>query len=750
MRTDTPSLALFGLFGLGLIGGCGDSFAPSEGDPAANSPTNNTSADMLGTPSSDAPSPSPDPGDGDVQPGQNPNAGPAPTGGAGSAPNPMMPGPAPTGPGEDSLPFGIVPLFDAATQLEPAIHFDRGDAIVTRFADRGRDRHAREDEFQSYDHYLAHYWEHRTARYEFVDTVAKGGSTIDVTFVTEWELDDPPEFRAWYLGVGTVANYSGNYGAQISKEGPGLYDDDLQRIGDGVQFKYTYTINSSFTLDGEIVPLSVGQYMEFEPSQFLNNPPVGRDNYYGTTHLYEVGVGGLLPWKAVGAFTDQSSERENSHPIDDSGWLGGRTTLHYQYSDEPDNHFMQMATNLAPVNGQPFVLGRRVHHTNMEDGSHDESPNNGTFDELQNLVGPRHINLSCDSCHRRNGRAEVASIGQELDQWVFKVAGADGSPLPNVGRVLQPRTPGGTTSQEGGVSIASWQETNGLRTPVYAFSGAQPPLFSARIAPKLVGLGLLEALDEATILEFEDAADADGDGISGKAQLSTDPITGQVRLGRFGWKAGASSLTHQIAGALNTDMGVMTSVLPEPDCGEAQADCEPGPLLSDEHLDNLVKYVALLGVRAQRDLDNPSVQRGQELFEQVGCGDCHRSSMTTSKYHPHAELRDQLIHPYSDLLLHDMGPGLADNLGEGEATGAEWRTTPLWGIGLSACVTGGVEGPSQDQTCTPHESYLHDGRARTLQEAILWHGGEGQASRDEFSALSSDDQAALLAFLRSL
>jgi len=155
-------------------------------------------------------------------------------------------------------------------------------------------------------------------------------------------------------------------------------------------------------------------------------------------------------------------------------------------------------------------------------------------------------------------------------------------------------------------------------------------------------------------------------------------------------------------------------------------------------------------VRARRDLESPEALRGETLFDDLGCASCHVTELQTGKYHPLAELREQTIHPYSDMLLHDMGPGLADNLGEKEATGAEWRTTPLWGIGLSACVTGGVEGPFQQQTCAPHHSYLHDGRARSLEEAILWHGGEGQKSKDAYAALPAADKAAVIAFLESL
>jgi CxxC motif-containing protein (DUF1111 family) len=593
----------------------------------------------------------------------------------------------------------------------------------------------------------------------FVDRVAKGGSSIDVSFVTEWKLG-PAEFRAWYHGMGTVAHYSGNYAPLFTVDGPGTYDANHERIADGgTQYRYTYTIESAIRLDGEHVPLEVGQGMEIEVSQFLDDPPVGRDNYYGTVFLYMVGTGGVVPWHAVGDFEDKDSERENSHPLDERAWLGGGTTLPYQYSDEPDNHFMQMATNLSGENAQPFVRGRRVHHTDMVDGSHDESADNGTFAELQGLAGPRYVNRSCDGCHRRNGRAPVAPVGEPLDRWVFKVGDRDGAPSARLGAVLQPHGSDGVAG-EGAVSIARWVDAgDGLRAPEYAFEGEVPARHSARIAPALVGMGLLEAVPESAILALADPEDADGDGISGRVQRGVDPVTGDTRLGRFGWKAGTTSLRHQIAAALNTDMGVMTSVLPTPDCGREQDGCADDSLdggdggtveLSDAHLGDRVKYVALLGVRARRDLDDPQALHGEELFGELGCAGCHVEVFTTSPHHPFAELRDQRIHPYTDLLLHDMGEGLADDLGEGEASGSEWRTAPLWGIGLSACVTGGVEGPFQSQVCTPDESYLHDGRARTLEEAIRWHGGEGAASRDAFSALGDADREALLAFLRSL
>ena len=213
----------------------------------------------------------------------------------------------------------------------------------------------------------------------------------------------------------------------------------------------------------------------------------------------------------------------------------------------------------------------------------------------------------------------------------------------------------------------------------------------------------------------------------------TDPETKQLRLGRFGYKAGQARVRHQIAAAFNSDMGVLSELYSRPD-GEP----ESGPVEIDAaQLDQLNRYLSTLGISARRNLDNPQVRRGEQLFAASGCAKCHTPQMTTGGFHPLAELRNQSIQPYTDLLLHDMGAGLADNLGEGSATGAEWRTSPLWSIGLTRGVSGG-------------EAYLHDGRARSLSEAILWHGGEGNAARDAFRKLSHDDRESLIAFLQSL
>ena len=625
----------------------------------------------------------------------------------------------------------IVPLYNSSTVLEGAIQFDRGDALVTRIADRGRDRHAKEDQFQAYDHFLSFYWEHRTAEIEIVDYVAKGGSTVRMNVKTQFKLNDTEAENRWfYRGVGTVAEF---------------YDNGTMNVIDNLNYYKERSFNAR-----EGRNIRIGDKMEFELSQFLDHTvPHGRSAYYGTTYLYIVGKG-LVPWDVTGNFGTIGG-RKDSIEIPEKAWLGGKTTLPYNHSNEPDNHFIQMATNLGSINGQPFVLGRRVHHASFIDGSHDEHvADNGTFADTVGKAGPRYVNDRCAGCHVRNGRAAPAPVGQPLEKWVFKVADINSNPHPNLGRALQPKSAGGVAS-EGQASIAFWTEANGLRKPNYQFSGVTPARFSARVAPQLVGMGLLEAIPEATILAKEDISDANGDGISGRAQRVVDP-SGQTRLGRFGYKAGTTSVKHQVAAAFNSDMGVMTSVLPNPDCGSAQTDCgASGSEVSDTHLNNLVKYISTLGVRPQRNLNDAAVQRGETQFASIGCVGCHTPSVVTSQFHPLGELRSQTIKPYTDMLLHDMGSDLADNLGEGQASGAEWRTAPLWGLGLSACVTGGVTNAGQGaQVCTPVHSYLHDGRARSIEEAILWHGGEGQASKNAYQSLSASQKQDVLRFLESL
>jgi CxxC motif-containing protein (DUF1111 family)/predicted lipoprotein with Yx(FWY)xxD motif len=664
-------------------------------------------------------------------------------------------------------------LYGANTALEPATSFETAEGvIVTRLADRGRDRHAKDSGIQDhYDHYLAHYWQYRTMRIQLEDYVPTGQSLIKVTWITESALG-AKEFRVWYSGQNTSGQFWFNpqpVGAQANPNEPGVtyhgsgeWGNNFERIGAGGEHKYTLNIVTRWQLGGQIQePLQLGMDMEFEASMFLLNPPAGsRLNYYGTSFVYRIGEQGIRP------FEWQPGQQDGT-PIPQRGLSGGGTTLGYNYTNEPAGRFMQMATNMAPGNAESFVLGRRVHHTSFLTGVHGERHDNPIWTEHQNKSSTHYINESCAGCHVRNGRALVADVGGSLDKWVFKVGDANGNPMSSIGSVLQPSKEGVATS-EGSVTLGPWTnisqgEFAGLRSPNYQFTNVAPPQFSARIAPSLVGMGLLEAVDEATILSWVDEFDnitfptkeEEGDGISGRASMVADPETGETRLGRFGYKAATFSVKHQVASAFNTDMGVMTSMIPNPDCGSQQASCgNSGSEIADEHVNNLVKYVSLLGVGARRDYGN---QTGETIFEDIGCAGCHRPSMVTSNSHPLAELRGQTIYPYTDLLLHDMGEGLADTLAEGDASGAEWRTAPLWGLGLAKNVMlGDAKGNDLVSEARDYPAdlnrigYLHDGRARTIDEAILWHGGEAQASKVAYEGLSDTQRNAVLDFLDSL
>jgi CxxC motif-containing protein (DUF1111 family) len=676
--------------------GCSDT-APAAGDPqgaGASSPT---------VPESDPTSPTG---------GRGMTGGAAGNGSGGSAGGPPVI--------VDPELGDITPLFDTNTALEPAVIEDTPSALITRWSDRARDRHAREARFHAYEHYLHIYWENRVAEVEIVDTVGKGGSSVTFNVKTLWKLDDDQaELRLFFRGVGTVAEYSDN--------------KPMDPVGD-TNLEYTRTVSSKPSGD----PLQVGDKMEFELSQFLdknyNGGLVGRDNYYGTTMLYIVGKG-LVPWGQLGAPCQNQEEPvcADSAPLPEEALLGGATTIHELTSGEPELVFLQMAGNMSAINGQKFMLGRRAIHTSFDDGHHDEHAENPVWSEQSGKLGPLSINRSCNQCHASNSRALPPATGTTLDQYVFKIGDEQGKPDSMWGGVLQPM--GGEPSP----SIASWMEQGGLRTPVFVFDGGTPAQFSPRVAPQLVGMGLLEAIPETDILASADPTDTNQDGVSGTVRRVKDAIDPSLtRLGRFGWKAGQATVKQQVAAALRTDMGVLTSVFSTPDCGSEQQNCGPStPELGDTELDNLTLYVSLLSVRNQRDWANPEVVRGKQAFMDAGCASCHTPEFVTSPYAQHAELRSQKIRPYTDLLLHDMGEGLADTLSEGEASYQEWRTPPLWGIGWTASTAGG-------------ESYLHDGRARTLAEAILWHGGEGESSRAKFQALSESDKNALVAFLKSL
>ncbi|MFW0759329.1 di-heme oxidoredictase family protein [Pseudomonas sp. H11T01] len=270
--------------------------------------------------------------------------------------------------------------------------------------------------------------------------------------------------------------------------------------------------------------------------------------------------------------------------------------------------------------------------------------------------------------------------------------------------------------------------------------------FSARIAPPMIGLGLLEAIPEAAILANADPEDDDNNGIAGRPNRVWDDAQQKTVLGRFGWKAGQPTLNQQNVHAFSGDMGLTTSLKPVDDCTQAQTAClqapngngpDGEPEVSDNILRLVLFYSRNLAVPARRDVSSPQVLAGKSLFYQAGCQSCHTPKFTTAANAAEPELANQVIRPYSDLLLHDMGEGLADNRTEFQASGRDWRTPPLWGIGLTQTVSG-------------HTQFLHDGRARNLLEAVLWHGGEAHAAQQQVLSFNAEQRTALLAFLNSL
>ena len=267
-------------------------------------------------------------------------------------------------------------------------------------------------------------------------------------------------------------------------------------------------------------------------------------------------------------------------------------------------------------------------------------------------------------------------------------------------------------------------------------------LMSARVAPPMIGLGLLESIPESTILEFAKKQQQDNNGISGKANRVWNAKNEALVLGRFGWKAGQPSLMQQNAAAFNGDLGLTSNLFPKDDCTQAQTICEKlphggTPEVSDKILNFVEFYSQHLAVPIRRNVKDPQVIAGQRIFKDIGCESCHQSNIKTANITNRPALSNQTIHPYTDMLLHDMGEGLSDNRPEFLADGQEWRTPPLWGLGYLQEVNG-------------HTEMLHDGRARNALEAILWHGGEAQQSRDDVVKLSTQDRNALLAFLASL
>ncbi len=377
-------------------------------------------------------------------------------------------------------------------------------------------------------------------------------------------------------------------------------------------------------------------------------------------------------------------------------------------------------------------------------------------------LGPVFNANNCNSCHFKDGRGRPFENSLESSKGILfrlSIAGVNihGGPIPepNYGEQLNDLAIAGVPL-EGKVQISHTiingayadDKTYELRQPNYQFTNlafgplAANVMVSPRIGQQMCGLGLLEAIDENDILKNIDETDSNNDGISGKANYVWDFAANGTVLGRFGWKANQPNLRQQVASAFIGDLGITSSLFTIENCTAVQNDCSIAsnggtPEITNSNLDFVTLYTRSLAVPARRNHADQIVLKGKKTFFDIGCATCHQQTFTTASNYPIEGLRNQKIFPYTDLLLHDMGTALADNRPDYLANGNEWRTPPLWGIGLIPTVNN-------------HSYYLHDGRARNLIEAVLWHGGEAESSQQKFKQLSATERSALLTFLESL
>lgn len=392
-------------------------------------------------------------------------------------------------------------------------------------------------------------------------------------------------------------------------------------------------------------------------------------------------------------------------------------------------------------------------------------------------LGPLYNARGCQNCHIKDGRGHPPEGPEDTAVSMFLRISVPGHPTaetdqiadyiatapdPNYGAQLQDFAVAGLKSEYRlGVAYEDIEvalsdgEVAHLRAPTYTAEDlgygplAPGAMLSPRVAPQMIGLGLLEAIPAADILAHADPEDADGDGISGRPNIVWSIEFNRPMLGRFGHKAGAPTVMHQSAAAFVGDIGISNPLFPfhSGECMPAQVDCMAAPNgantaqddleIDKEGMDLVAFYSRNLAVPERRDVDDPEVLHGKQVFYASGCPACHTPKFVTARLKDQTEQSFQLIWPYTDMLLHDMGEGLADHRPEARATGTEWRTAPLWGIGMTKQVSG-------------FETYLHDGRARTLLEAVLWHGGEAQASRDRVVSMPKADRDALIKYLGSL
>jgi CxxC motif-containing protein (DUF1111 family) len=681
--------------------------------------------------------------------------------------------PPPTTPLIDSMWFHQT--VGQAADPEPAY------PLTVKLAGRFRDRHPNEERF---DHYVDTYFDGPI----FSLTLIDHGDSFDVTVV-------PLDTHVY----GVDFKYYECFGAGMSGALPSptpLCFTPPELAAVGVRINPTgATANSSGTYTTKVSKLSYGQLVDFELT-FVRQPgPMNNRTYYTEFFEYYVGSGRLKPkvqhpWAhAAGdqSITDVTVDQfgyaqhlPNITLPELNDFIAGKVLFEADFETKlgfnPPTEFdcprgQAPGTKVPPLNTMPppspiFTAGNSF--TNLA---------------LSSIARPNFTASACFSCHHLDGKgqpagdsialfpdgAHPAGMGATLLK-LFAVSGdkTTESPDPIYGTVLDQLAPAGG-APEAKASV-TWQEVPGkfadgtaysLRKPILNVSSLRDGALGAsthvsmRIPRPVFGMGLLEAVPAESILANADPTDTNKDGVSGRPNLFTDATTGAQSLGRFGWKAATTSVRQAAALALVNDIGITSPLFPKHACGPLQTAClsavnDSKPQLTDLDLDHIQSYMRGLSVPPRRNYDDPLAINGKGLFAAIGCVKCHVANFVTSSTYPVPEMRNINIQPFTDLLLHDMGAGLADDIAieEGTATGSEWRTCPLWGNGTGAAVMYPTP-DAFDPNGKPHPggTYLHDGRARSITEAILWHGGEAQVSRDAFAAISADARAALLAYV---
>ena len=445
---------------------------------------------------------------------------------------------------------------------------------------------------------------------------------------------------------------------------------------------------------------------------------------------------------------------------------GGRASV----SVSGFNSFALPSANMPVIKQMDFHTGNRFFRQPWSPAP--------AADPAMDGLGPLFNTDSCEKCHIRDGRGQAPEHNELNDVSLLvrlsvpaktqaqreMLVRAGVIPEPTYGAQFQDRGVAGVPGEGKirvkyryfDVSFADGFKVE-LRKPEFSLEDlgygpmAKDVMMSFRVTPSMIGIGLLEAIPESALLAKEDPQDKDNDGISGRANRVWDIQKNMTSIGRFGWKAGVPTLRQQSAAAFNGDLGLTTSLFPNKACTASQSACKQAiagdqPDVPDAVLDKVVFYGRNLGVPIREDAKDETVLKGKKLFYEAGCAGCHTPSFRTASMATQSETAmtviekeqaNQLIWPYSDFLLHDMGVELADNRPEFLASGSEWRTPALWGIGHSKSVN-------------KNAGFLHDGRARTLMEAILWHGGEAKASKNNVLEMNAHKRRALMAFIESL